>query len=326
LLVFNDTRVRKCRFYAHTNHGREHEIVFQGLPDQDGMVRGIISKRKKLRKGDDFQLPEKVILRFEREAGPGALFRVSGNMDEKFFDKYGALPIPPYLHRRATQLDEERYQTVFAAKQGAQASPTAALHFSEGLLASLKDAGIDSAFVTLYVGFGTFLPVRVEDIRRHTMHQESFEISLESFAKIMAHREKKGRIIPVGTTSLRVLESIYQAGFTGPGIVPKELSGQKEIFSKGENQLIGSEAFYSRGKVSWEMKEDTLQGETGIFIYPGYEFKMADALITNFHTPKSSLLLLVSAFYSRAGILHSYAEAIKQDYRFFSYGDAMFLD
>jgi len=204
----------------------------------------------------------------------------------------GEAPLPPYIQRppgRPTPQDIERYQTVYANPIGSVAAPTAGLHFTENIFAALKTRNIETAFVTLHVGAGTFAPVKADTIEEHRMHEERYEIPAETFQKIEATKKRGGKIICVGTTSLRVLESAIRANWQ-PG-----------------------------------------PGRTRIFIYPPFEFKIADALLTNFHLPKSTLLMLISAFAtpnSTEGIqkiLHAYAEAIKEKYRFFSYGDAMYL-
>lgn len=193
--------------------------------------------------------------------------------------------MPPYIDREDVKEDANRYQTVYAQNNGAVAAPTAGLHFDESLLSSLKEQGIDHTFVTLHVGAGTFQPVKVENIESHKMHSEYYEISQEVVDKIVKTKAMGGRIIAVGTTTVRTLESIALNG---------ELTSQK--------------------------------GETDIFIYPGFEFRIVDVLITNFHLPKSSLLMLVSAFIGIEKMFQIYQYAIEEKYRFFSYGDAMLLE
>ncbi|MCL2763187.1 MAG: tRNA preQ1(34) S-adenosylmethionine ribosyltransferase-isomerase QueA [Treponema sp.] len=205
-------------------------------------------------------------------------------IDDVWLDRYGHIPLPPYIKRQDGPADAERYQTVYAAATGSAAAPTAGLHFTRELLDRLAAAGIESAFITLHVGLGTFLPVRSEFIKDHVMHQEIFSIDEQTAAKIENAKAAGRKIIAVGTTSVRTLESAWAAG----------------TLKRGE-------------------------GSTGIFIYPGYQFKVADALFTNFHTPESTLLMLVSAFANRELILESYAEAVREHYRFFSYGDAMLI-
>ena len=198
--------------------------------------------------------------------------------------RVGHMPLPPYIQREDDSGDMERYQTVYAKKTGAVAAPTAGLHFTDELIQEITDHGVDTAFVTLHVGAGTFQPVRVDDIKEHQMHSEYLELSAEVCEKVRQCRDRGGRVIAVGTTAVRCLETAAQASELKP-----------------------------------------YQGETDIFIYPGYEFKVVDALITNFHLSESTLLMLVSAFAGRDNIMAAYQHAIEQCYRFFSYGDAMFL-
>jgi S-adenosylmethionine:tRNA ribosyltransferase-isomerase len=199
-------------------------------------------------------------------------------------ENVGHIPLPPYIERGDNQADLERYQTVFAKEDGAVAAPTAGLHFDKELLASLKGIGIDHCFVTLHVGAGTFQPVKVDEITDHKMHSEYFEIDQTTVDQINQTKKNGGRVIAVGTTAVRSIESAAKSG---------TLKATKE--------------------------------ETDIFIYPGYEFKIVDMMITNFHLPKSSLLMLVSAFIGREQMMEIYHHAIKGKYRFFSYGDAMLL-
>jgi S-adenosylmethionine:tRNA ribosyltransferase-isomerase len=199
-------------------------------------------------------------------------------------EKYGRLPLPPYIEREVDNADFERYQTVYAQHIGAVAAPTAGLHFDENVLQQIADKGIDTAEITLHVGAGTFQPVRVDDIKTHQMHSERMIVSESVVEKVNAARARGGRVVAVGTTSVRALESASQ-------------NGQIEAY----------------------------EGETDIFIYPGYQFKSVDALITNFHLSESTLLMLVSALAGRENILNAYHHAVDQKYRFFSYGDAMFI-
>jgi S-adenosylmethionine:tRNA ribosyltransferase-isomerase len=233
-------------------------------------------------------------------------------VDDPWLDKYGHIPLPPYIKRDDTAADSDRYQTVYAASTGSAgpgrsvAAPTAGLHFTRELLAELADRGFESAFITLHVGLGTFLPVRTENIEDHRMHEEVYAIDEKTAAHITNAKAGGRKIIAVGTTSMRTLESAWRehdsAYSSGPGGRPK--------------------GYLPAG-----------EGATSIFIYPGYRFKAADALFTNFHTPESTLLMLVSAFAEAkpgtfAGkefILESYAEAVREGYRFFSYGDAMLI-
>jgi S-adenosylmethionine:tRNA ribosyltransferase-isomerase len=204
---------------------------------------------------------------------------------EEWLEKIGEMPLPPYIRRPSGGNDRERYQTVFAREKGAVAAPTAGLHFTGEILARIADRGVDIAEVTLHVGLGTFLPVRVEDPRRHRMHREFYRIPEETATAVNRRKKEGGRVIAVGTTTTRALE---QAA-TGDGFLP---SGE---------------------------------GEADIFIFPGYNFKIVDALFTNFHLPKSTLLMMVSAFAGKDILFRAYEEAIRRGFRFFSYGDAMFI-
>jgi S-adenosylmethionine:tRNA ribosyltransferase-isomerase len=217
----------------------------------------------------------------------GALFELrTGEHSEVFslLQAHGHMPLPPYIDREDEALDDERYQTVYAKNLGAAAAPTAGLHFDEAMLAALAEKGVEHAYVTLHVGAGTFQPVKVDTVEEHVMHSEWIDVPPETVAIIEATKARGGRIIAVGTTSMRSLEAASEPG-------------RLEAFS----------------------------GDTNIFIYPGYCFKTVDALITNFHLPQSTLLMLVSAFCGQENIKRAYQEAIKEEYRFFSYGDAMFL-
>jgi S-adenosylmethionine:tRNA ribosyltransferase-isomerase len=210
-------------------------------------------------------------------------FHVEGTVTEAL-ETYGRLPLPPYIERDVAKEDLERYQTVYALHTGAVAAPTAGLHFDQAMLDTIKALGIETAQVTLHVGAGTFQPVRVDDVKTHVMHAERIEVSAEVCEQVKATRARGGRVIAVGTTSVRALESASHSGLIEP-----------------------------------------FSGETEIFIYPGYQFKSVDAMITNFHLSESTLLMLVSAFAGRENVMAAYHHAIEQQYRFFSYGDAMFI-
>jgi S-adenosylmethionine:tRNA ribosyltransferase-isomerase len=205
-------------------------------------------------------------------------------IDDDWLDRYGHIPLPPYIKRQDSPSDSERYQTVYASAYGSSAAPTAGLHFTNELLERVNSAGIESVFITLHVGLGTFLPVRSENVEDHVMHREHFSIDDNAAQKIESAKAVGRKVIAVGTTSVRTMESAWDDG----------------KIKRGE-------------------------GATSIFIYPGYTFNVADALFTNFHTPESTLLMLVSAFAGRELILESYAEAVARGYRFFSYGDAMLI-
>jgi S-adenosylmethionine:tRNA ribosyltransferase-isomerase len=200
--------------------------------------------------------------------------------------KIGHVPLPPYIRREATGADSRRYQTVFAGVDGAVAAPTAGLHFTESLLEAIKARGVEVCRVTLHTGPGTFMPVRVEKIEEHRMMRERYRIDESVFSRVAAAKDEGRRVVAVGTTSTRALEASVAGGFASP----------------------------------------VLEGSTNLFIYPGYRFKVADALLTNFHLPESTLLMLVSAFAGREFVIEAYKEAVRKEYRFFSYGDAMFIE
>ncbi|UXY16777.1 tRNA preQ1(34) S-adenosylmethionine ribosyltransferase-isomerase QueA [Chitiniphilus purpureus] len=285
LLVFNDTKVIKARLFGRKESGGAIEALVERVLDTHqalAQVRaskaprpgawllfdGGFSAQMIERQGDLF------LLRFSGE--PGVL---------DILEQAGRLPLPPYITHDPDDDDARRYQTVYARDPGAVAAPTAGLHFTDALLDRLRGQGVNTAFLTLHVGAGTFQPVRVDDISRHTMHHERYRIPAPTIEAIRATRAAGDRVIAVGTTSLRALEA----------------ASQQALLAAPE-------------------------GDTGIFITPGYRFRVVDRLITNFHLPRSTLLMLVSAFAGMAAIRQAYAEAVAQEYRFFSYGDAMLLE
>ena len=239
-----------------------------------------------LQLNDDAEARQSADLSVSVDGRDGELFILSSNKHSmaEIMEQAGHMPLPPYISRADSDEDFSRYQTVYAATPGAVAAPTAGLHFDEPLLEKIKQKGVDTAFVTLHVGAGTFQPVRSEDIEDHDMHFEYLVVPQETVEKCRQTRENGGRIISVGTTTVRSLETASQDGVL-----------------------------------------KAYAGETDIFIYPGYQFRSIDALITNFHLPESTLLMLISAFAGKDEMLRCYAEAVKQEYRFFSYGDAMFI-
>ncbi|WP_461246963.1 tRNA preQ1(34) S-adenosylmethionine ribosyltransferase-isomerase QueA [Treponema sp. R6D11] len=289
LLVFNDTKVRKARLSA-LNEKTGAQIDFLLLDDinGDGLLWKVMTKRvRRKRKGDVYFFPsgeeriKAVIKGFEDEY---VLLEFETAINDAWLEKNGHVPLPPYIKRKDAPADSECYQTIYANQTGSTAAPTAGLHFTKEILDAFTARGIESVFITLHVGLGTFLPVRSENIEDHKMHSEFFYIDENSAVKIEEAKKSGRKIIAVGTTSVRSLESAW-------------INGK---LNRGENK-------------------------TSIFIYPGYKFKVVDALFTNFHTPESTLLMLVSAFAGRELILESYAEAIREGYRFFSYGDAMLI-
>lgn len=292
LLVFNDTRVIPARLWGRKATGGNVEILLERLTGSETAVAHIRAS-KSPKAGSFIHLSREPcgepgshrLLVTGRE---GDLFCISSQDGHKLADilqDIGHMPLPPYIDRSDESEDKERYQTVYAKREGAVAAPTAGLHFTESLLAQLDERGIRRATVTLHVGAGTFQPVREDDIENHLMHKEYLEVDEATCEAVRETRARGGRVVAIGTTAVRCLESASQA----------------------------------TGEVA------PLRGDTDIFIYPGYRFRSVDAMVTNFHLPESTLLMLVSAFVGREPIMAAYAQAIEAGYRFFSYGDAMFL-
>ncbi len=280
VMIFNDTKVIKARLFGEKESGGKIEALVERILDEHRVLSSIRAshapkpgstlifaghlKAKVIERQDDLY-----VLCFEEEV-------------LTLLEEYGHVPLPPYIDHDASEFDEERYQTVYAKHPGSVAAPTAGLHFDESLLDEIRGMGVTIAYVTLHVGAGTFQPVRVEDISEHKMHSEVFHVPTETMDAIRRAKEKGGRVIAVGTTALRSLESTAIQG--------------------------------------------KLAGETSIYITPGYQFQVVDCLLTNFHLPKSTLLMLVSAFSGVEAIREAYRHAIEKRYRFFSYGDAMLLE
>lgn len=289
LLVFNNTRVIPARVFGKKASGGKLEILVERLLGEHSVLAHVrCSKSPKVDSEILLDNGHKVTM----VARHDALFelRFEGNTPVlQVLDDVGHMPLPPYIDRADEESDRERYQTVYNEKPGAVAAPTAGLHFDESLLAELKAKGVEFAFVTLHVGAGTFQPVRVDEIADHIMHAEYVEVSDEVVAQINSTKANGGRIVAVGTTSVRSIESAAKAA-----------SDKGQPFS----------SFY---------------GDTDIFITPGYQFQIIDALVTNFHLSESTLLMLVSAFSGYENIMKAYEHAVNEKYRFFSYGDAMFL-
>jgi S-adenosylmethionine:tRNA ribosyltransferase-isomerase len=288
LLVLNDTRVIPARLLGTKESGGRAEIFLVRKQLKPGEVwQCLIRSSKPARPGTLIRLPGDVTALVE-ERGEGDTWSVSFTPQEGFEDwleRHGSMPLPPYIKRAAGDHDRERYQTVFAREKGAVAAPTAGLHFTEGLLQEIARRGVEIATLTLHVGLGTFLPIRAENPLQHRMHREYFRIPEKTAEAVNRRKESGGRVVAAGTTTTRALE--HAAGPDG--------------------LLRASE------------------GEADIFIYPGYTFKIVDALFTNFHLPKSTLLMLVSAFAGRDLLFAAYAEAVRREFRFYSYGDAMFI-
>lgn len=291
LLVFNNTRVIPARLWGQKETGGKLEILVERVTGSHTALAHIRSS-KSPKPGSKILLAkapgaEPGSYELQVSGRSGALFQLSSEGGPALVDimsDIGHMPLPPYIERADEQSDQERYQTVFAEKEGAVAAPTAGLHFTKELLHQLEELGVGRATVTLHVGAGTFQPVRVDDIADHVMHAEYIEVDEAVCAAVRETRERGGRVIAVGTTAVRSLESASREGDIQP-----------------------------------------YRGDTDIFIYPGYRFRSVDAMVTNFHLPESTLLMLVSAFAGREHIMAAYAEAVREQYRFFSYGDAMFI-
>ena len=284
LLVFNDTRVIPARLYGRKDSGGRLELLVERVLGPHRLLAQVRAS-KPVREGQR--------LRFEGDIeaevlGPRDGFRelrVAGNVPvDELLERHGHVPLPPYIHRPDTREDRERYQSVFARVPGAVAAPTASLHFDEALVAALERRGLGRAFVTLHVGAGTFQPMRVEEVERHRMHAEQLEVGAELCRRIRRTRAAGGRVVAIGTTVVRALESAAAHGGLGP-----------------------------------------FRGETRLFIRPGFRFRVVDVMLTNFHLPQSTLLMLVCAFGGRDAVLRAYRHAVSERYRFFSYGDAMLV-
>ena len=284
VLVINETRVIPARLFGERAGGGACEVL---LLRQLGPKRWetLVKPGKKLKPGAEITFGGgRLRARIAETTDVGGRivdFDCDGTF-EAALDELGEMPLPPYIHERLE--DKERYQTVYAKQEGSAAAPTAGLHFTPELLDRIREKGVDVVPVLLHVGLGTFRPVKTENVEEHEMHSEYFEVTAEAAARINAARERGGRVVAVGTTSVRTLESAAENGV----LLPR-------------------------------------RGETSIFIKPGYRFQMVDALITNFHLPGSTLVMLVSALYDREKILAAYEEAVRDGYRFFSFGDAMYI-
>lgn len=291
LMVFNDTRVIPARVFGQKESGGNVEILVERVLDTHRVLSH--TRASKSPKPDSIVILQDGT-RLKMVARHDALFEWEFLTEEtalSVLDRIGHMPLPPYIDREDELSDRERYQTVYGQKQGAVAAPTAGLHFDELMLDQLRAKGVQIAFVTLHVGAGTFQPVRADQINDHQMHSEVMDLSAEVAELVKKTKAAGNRVIAVGTTSVRCLESAAQ-GFSNP-----------------------------------EHKDEIhpYQGETQIFIFPSYQFQVVDALVTNFHLPESTLLMLVSAFAGYSHTMNAYKEAVNNEYRFFSYGDAMFI-
>lgn len=308
LMVFNNTRVRKARVYATSDTGSRVEFLFlapmtSGNPEGSTAHIGtgfsslpqdqpsdtwqvMVSKTKRQKPGRSYEFPADLKGEIIATEESLRIIRLDRQIDESYFSREGHVPLPPYIEREDDSSDDKRYQTVYASREGSVAAPTAGLHITQSILEALDARGIRRCEITLHVGLGTFLPVRSESILDHNMHSEEYEISEESAELITRQKQGGTPVLAVGTTSVRTLESAWQAE---------------------------------------QMRLPSGRNSTDIFIYPGYKFQVVDMLMTNFHTPESTLLMLVSAFAGKDEILRVYREAVDEKYRFFSYGDAMLI-
>lgn len=285
LLIFNDTRVIKARLFGKKITGGKVEIMIERILN-DHHALAHLKTSKKISDGTIFEINKDLSVKVLRREND--LFYIEFISNVPIYDileKYGHIPLPSYIERNADKSDENRYQTIYAKESGAVAAPTAGLHFTDEIFKALNDKKIKYTFLTLHVGAGTFQPVRDNDIEHHQMHSESFNVPDKTMKMIHEAKSKNGRIIAIGTTVLRALESKFS----------------EETIQSGFN-------------------------ETSIFIKPGYKFKIVDALLTNFHLPKSTLFILVSAFSGTDTMKKLYQHAIKNKYRFYSYGDASFIE
>jgi S-adenosylmethionine:tRNA ribosyltransferase-isomerase len=289
LLLLNDTRVIPARLYAHRPTGRKFELLLLRQVDED-VWEALLRPSARARTGERLELADGGAVAPIGRKGEGRwLVRFAPALDLERLDRLGEMPLPPYIERPQGGVEEDRttYQTIYAANPGAVAAPTAGLHFTDALLDAIRAAGIEIAFLTLHVGLGTFRPVSAENIADHEMHEEWYRVSEATAAAVNRALDQRRRIVCVGTTSVRALEGALEVG---------------------EGRLQPGD------------------GWTRIFITPGYHFRGAGALLTNFHLPRSTLLMMISAFAGRDRVLAAYAEAIALRYRFFSYGDAMLIE
>jgi len=298
LLVFNNTRVLPARLFGQKQTGGRVELLIERLLG-DGNALAHVRASKSPRDGalllimpdDESDVSELTVRVAGRQGSLFVLAPESGSIKD-MMRRFGHMPLPPYIEREDTPEDRERYQTLYGRRDGAVAAPTAGLHFDQTLLDQLDAAGIRRAEVTLHVGAGTFQPVRVENIADHSMHSEYVEVDQACVDAVQACRERGGRVVAIGTTAVRSLESA---------------AIQRSNLAAGDKRI------------------EPFHGDTDIFLYPGCDFKVVDAMVTNFHLPESTLIMLVSAFAGIENIRHAYAEAVRESYRFFSYGDAMLI-
>ena len=285
LLVMNNTRVLPARIFATKQTGGRAEVMLERRL-ADGRWRAFVKSSKTPKPGAILNVAEDLQIELLDRDGDLFLLRLLGEDPMKALHEHGHMPLPPYIKREDNEDDRERYQTVFAKQEGAVAAPTAGLHFTPESLQQIRDKGVQTAEVTLHVGAGTFLPMRSDDLTEHQMHSEWCQVPEVTAQAIRETQARGGRVVAVGTTVVRTLETMFK----------------------------------QTGTVA------AFEDDTEIFIYPGFQFGVIDAMVTNFHLPESTLIMLVSAFAGKDRVLAAYAEAVREEYRFFSYGDAMFLE
>lgn len=287
VLVINDTKVIKARLLTHKPSGGERELVLvERHGSTDDWFRHKVIYRRKLAAGDTLTIGDDTLV-VEEIIGDGiAMIRSQRNLLD-ISEEHGTVPLPPYMGRQATAVDVERYQTVFAKEIGSVAAPTASLNMTEETLQKLRTKGVKVVYATLHVGLGTFLPIRVDDVTKHRMHQEYFSVPADTIAAIQQAKRQGARVVALGTTITRTLEYAHDQILNNP---PRDISGEADIF-----------------------------------IYPGYQFRTIDALLTNFHMPESTVLMLTAAFAGWDKLRPAYEHAVRQRYRFFSYGDSMLI-
>jgi S-adenosylmethionine:tRNA ribosyltransferase-isomerase len=309
LLVFNDTKVVAARLVGTKPSGGRVEIFLERVVEpREAVVQ--LRASKPIREGLEVTTAGGVVRVLGRQ---GDLWRVEFPSSAlEFFEQWGDVPLPPYIHRAADANDRERYQSIFARERGAVAAPTASLHFDSQLIHEIETRGVSRTFVTLHVGAGTFQPVRTDDLESHVMHAERVSVSAATCEAIEKTRAEGGRVVAIGTTVVRALESAALAARAADGVAaaaPTAAATAAPTPTPAPRALPGA---------GWS-------GETRLFIRPGFNFQVVDALLTNFHLPESTLLMLVCAFAGKDPVLAAYEHAVRARYRFFSYGDAMFL-
>jgi S-adenosylmethionine:tRNA ribosyltransferase-isomerase len=315
LLVFNDTKVVAARLVGTKPSGGRVEIFLERVVEpREAVVQ--LRASKPIREGLEVTTAGGVVRVLGRQ---GDLWRVEfPGSSLEFFEQWGDVPLPPYIHRAADANDRERYQSIFARERGAVAAPTASLHFDSQLIREIETQGVSRTFVTLHVGAGTFQPVRTDDLESHVMHAERVSVSAATCEAIEKTRAEGGRVVAIGTTVVRALESAALAARAADGVAAAVAIGTAATGTGTAPTGTSASRTVRLPAAGWS-------GETRLFIRPGFNFQVVDALLTNFHLPESTLLMLVCAFAGKDPVLAAYVHAVRARYRFFSYGDAMFL-